>query len=200
MTSQSDQPSETKRVFSRTEAKLVLAVGSAWILTGIFKQSSLIDPVPLPLTYFAALVGFGSGALLIARVLNRSEGRLTRESTIAIFVLPFFALFFAVFLARTAYEELKFRGAQTISTFEEATVFDKDTKWRRSAGVTFGPNTRGIIVRIDEEVYSSLGPWSQPGGDCLLLEVQTGRDGVRRAIGPNFLEPALGVDSYRICK
>ncbi|HSG34769.1 MAG TPA: hypothetical protein VLA37_09550, partial [Sphingomonadaceae bacterium] len=110
------------------------------------------------------------------------------------------ALFFAIFLARTAYEELKFRGAQTTSTFEEATVFDKDTRWKRSAGVTFGPNTRDIFVRIDADVYSSLDPWRRPGRDCLLLEVQTGRDGVRRAIGPNFLEPALGIDSHRICK
>ena len=132
--------------------------------------------------------------------MNRSEGNLTGRSVLVIIVLPFLALFFATFLVRLAYEETKFRGAQTTSAFEKANVISKSSKWRRSARVNFGYSTRDIYVPINRQAHSRLEPWREPGRDCLVLQVQTGRDGVRRAIVPVFLEPPVGIDSYRLCE
>jgi hypothetical protein len=195
MSSLSEEFSESKRAFSPKEGKLLLAVGCAWLLMGIFKDSSLIDPIPLPLTLIAAPVGFGFGAWVSGRIIRRNAGNL-----VAIIAMPILALLFATFLARTTYEELKFRGAQTTSAMEMAKVLSKDSKWKRSAVVTFGNNTRDISVPINTQLYSSLEPWRKPGRDCLQLRVQTGRDGVRRVISPNLLASPLDLDHYQRCK
>jgi hypothetical protein len=166
------------------------------------RRHALIDPIPPALLAGSILVGAGIGTcagVLMAR-LPSPPGDDFRMG-IAIFFFPFLFAFGTAYQAYLAAELAHFYAYPVTRYEDNAKVIgmDRSRYGNRFAYVSLGPSLLDTQVRIDDAVYTKLDPWRAPGRDCLRVEVETGRNGVRRMVLPSAFDDPFGLGRLVPC-
>ena len=173
-------------------------------------RGALLDPISSGAQLTGVVVGVVVGvgiALALSAYLAWSGDKVLKgivgiQVAFSIFVLPFFGGFAGSYYARVVVEQSSFYSISPTHSEIKAEVTGKSAG--RGARPTLAtvrpyPGGRTLQVRIDNGLYRSLDPWRSPGRDCLTLDVETGRNGVRRAVLPNVFDDPLGLDSLGLC-
>lgn len=58
---------------------------------------------------------------------------------------------------------------------------------------------REIYVDVSDALYDHLEPVRHPGRDCIIIKVETGWRGIRRAVVPNVLDDPFDTTEYQRC-
>src|SRR5262249_1676508 len=144
--------------------------------------------------------GFAAGIYFVVRNQAALAAKGWRGN-VAVLVAPFLSLVLAAYLGRMGYEAIGFAGATPAAAEGRAPIIDTDLTRSGShiAVVTTGPGTRELRVNVTRDLYSRLDAYRHPGRDCLILTVQTGRYGIRRALLPTVLTRGVDVDRLVPC-
>ncbi len=190
---------DARAPISRGARIALLGVVLLAILVELLDRATLVDPIPLPLTFVSAAIGFAGGIWLGLRMrfpsymggFRRVLGRLTT---------PIFGAIIATFFVRVVVERAAFVGLRPTETFAEARV--ESAGLERNGGqfalVSFGPRTRSVYVEISPELFDRLEPFRASRHDCIMLPVQQGRFGVRRTMLPRrWFDKPIGEDHYK---
>jgi len=181
---------------------------SKWLLISIIvilgalitiNADGLVERVPLPYAITTSALGAGSGLYGVLRITPRLE-RQGWRGVVAMFVLPLFALFIGSWVGRYVYEVIAFVGVTPSEKAVLAPIVDM-TSGRSGprAIVKIDPASRELRVSVTHDLYAQLDTYRYPGRDCLILMVQTGRFGVRRALIPSLFSADVGLEKLRPC-
>ena len=187
----------------RKEAAIFVAVLVLLFTNMLLQRATLVDHLDPAINILSGIVGLAFGLWMAYRLSKMPSAQTGARRSIGLAVLPILIIFIGTSLARVATLELAFVGYDpAIQTVEaKVTDFRRGTKWPgRYASFKVDDNSREIEVKVTADLYDSLDPWRSPGRDCLIIQVQQGRGGLRRTVVPNlsFDEP-LGVEHYRRC-
>ena len=196
------QTTTPDRRLARTTRILVFVAIAIVFALGAGLRATLVDPIPLPMTFFAGAAGFGAGCWLIVKLMKIPSSQDRWKRTLGLIAMPIFGLLIGTFLARVAVEAVAFAGLDPPETPIQAHVENGGLGryGGQYAEVSFGPGTRSVYVEISSDLYDQLDPTRAPGRDCIVLAVQTGRLGLRRTMLPRrFFDDPIGEDHYRRC-
>lgn len=188
-----------KDPLKKRAAIVILALIAVGMVPFLFHRGALIDHILAVYTIGAALTGAVFGCFLSAWV-----GPLTlRESgfrgILLILAIPIIAIVIATFYARMVVETIAFTGVNATISELKAPITGKNAKWSASFDLAPEPGSRTMIVRVTSEAYAQAEPYRQPGRDCLLVKIETGRGGVRRMLVPNLLDASIEADRVVPC-
>jgi hypothetical protein len=168
-------------------------------------RGALVDPISPTLLLTGVGVGIAIGLVLSAFVAQSGTEAVEAVGGIrlilAIFALPIIAGFAGGYYARVAVELVHFSNYSPTHSEIQAEITDMD-HGRRSGPYAFVrpyPGARELKVRVSNAVYNRLDPRRSPGRDCLILPIETGRNGVKRAILPNAFDNSLGMNRLVRC-
>ena len=184
---------------SRGAGVALLGVALLATLIELLDRATLVDPIPLPLTFASAAIGFAGGIWLALGMrfpsyiggFRRALGRIT---------MPIFGAIVATFFVRVAVERVAFVGLSPTETLVEAHVESagQERNGGQFASVSFGPGTRSVNVEISPELFDQLLPFRASRQDCIMLSVQEGRFGLRRTMLPRrWFDKPISEDHYR---
>jgi hypothetical protein len=168
----------------------------------MLKRSTLVDPIDPRLRFLCGSAFFGLGAWWSWRLSKLKSAQPGWTRMAGLLAIPIFAIFIGTYFARAAVGFVAFAGLNPPVTTEEAHV--TDFRYGRYGGyfatASLGPGAREFEMKISSELYDALDPWRQPGRDCIVIRVQTGRAGIRRTMLPNLLfDEPISLDHYRNC-
>lgn len=165
---------------------------AAIILPMLFHRGALVDPIPFAFTALGAIVGFGLGVLANIRLAKFTPDSGYRK-VIGLCLVPIALLFAGTYYVRLAVETAAFLGfpATTSRVTTPVTGMGTSRKWP-TYWAHVQPGGRELEVKVSYELYSQLDPYRWPGRDCLSLEVETGRGGIRRTQLPALFDAGLG--------
>ncbi len=185
---------------SRRFAVISILAAAALFAPIFLHGNELIDHMPSIYTVLGAAIGFGVGVFIDYKA---AAGLLSRGARgyVAMTVPPLFGILIGTHYSRLIYEEAAF-----ISTKAEIRQMATPvTSFRHGRyGITWGyvipgDDARKLQIKITGDLYDRLDPYRHPGRDCLLMHIQTGRWGVRRAILPAPINHGVDVDDLRRC-
>ena len=177
----------------------LLAAATLALSPVVLHRTSLIDPIPPLHTMLAGMIGFGIGFCFAARIEAKHGAKSMRER-IGLLAIPIFMVPLATYYARLAHEAAAFANVASRPILIPARVTQKSHRgFIEWAWVQSGPGARQLQIRVSPEVHDALEPHRAPGRDCLLLDAEVGRRGMRRAHAPLFFEEGLGRDRLTSC-
>jgi hypothetical protein len=187
----------------KKQAAIFVAILALPFANMFLQRATLVDQLPIGVTVLSGFGGLAFGLWMSLRLSTMPSTQSETRRIIGLTAIPIFSIFIGTYLARTAAAELAFVGYNPAIQVVEATVTDfrRGSKWPgQYASFKVDHNSREIEVKVTPELHDSLDPWRSPGRDCLMIQVQRGRGGLRRTVLPNlsFDEP-LGVEHYRRC-
>jgi hypothetical protein len=169
------------------------------VADGLLHRGNLVTQIDHTGKTLVLIVGFAlGGALSLWVSLNRSKSLSAREA-LGLFGMPFLVMLLFSHVARRVVEIVNFTATNAILVRMDAAVISKSRS--RKMGITHAEilpyiGARTLTANVNEEVFERL----MPGRDCIMLNVETGRRGVRRTELPNILDEPLGIGSVVPCK
>ncbi len=175
----------------------------------LFHRGTLIDHIPAFWTGVGVVLGVVAGIGLVVTI-TRSRAimdRLRNATDFQRFRHAMGMLFLLIiggvvggYYARVAVEQNSFLGYDAKRSQLQAVV----TGISNGRGGPFAnlqpyAGARELQARIDDDLYSRLDPYRQPGRDCLILSVETGRGGVKRTLLPAAFDTRLGTERWVKC-
>jgi hypothetical protein len=124
---------------------------------------------------------------------------LSAREALGLLMIPFMTMLLFSYVARRIVEIASFTGANADLVRMDAAVISKSKsrKWgTMHAEILPYIGARTLTANVNEEVFENLAP----GRDCIMLNVETGRRGVRRTELPNIFDEPLGIGSVVPCK
>jgi hypothetical protein len=191
---QPERPSLSRRgkwIFGGTLAAIILPM--------LLHRGTLLDPIPFAYSVIGAALGFALGiAAVMFLVKFRSDDGF--RTWIGLGILPFMLLFAATYYVRLAVETVAFAGFPATVSHIAAPVTGMGTsrKWP-TYWAHVRPGGRELEVKVSYELYAQLDPYRSPGRDCLSLEVETGRGGIRRTEIPALFDAGIGEERLSPC-
>jgi uncharacterized membrane protein len=189
-----EHPSSSARKRTSWAVLLGLAVLVAPIQ---LHRGALLDPIPLPYTVLAAILGALLGLALALRVYPALVATQRIRGHVAVLALPVLGLLLATAYARLAVEMIAFAQSPVRQEVVAARVLDTGNLRLGGHEVSIRPGGRKLQVRISTALYDRLARSAAPL--CLRLDVQTGRGGVRRTMLPALLDAPWGTDRLTPC-
>lgn len=197
--------SEAKKQIFALRVTRLSAILSFGFAVGVlfFQRSQLVDPIPTFLTFLGAT----GGALLgcwCGYVLDTTTPTKNRpfHQAAGLLVIPILAIFVGTLLVRSLVVQSAFWGLDPTVVPTEFRVESSSRRCRYGAcfiNLRLTPESRLIRVSVDRSLKWKVGPARSFSGDCIKLDVQTGRWGYRRVNVPNIFDQPLGRGSYRRC-
>jgi hypothetical protein len=165
----------------------------------IFSKGALIDQVPLALQAAGLAIGtlpaFAVAAFSRA-LINEPPWQITKM----MLSLLIFGLFLGSYDARLAYEFAAFEnyparaGKMLFQITSSSSGRGGPMVYARAAD-----DARVLQLYSVRRLQENVGDVRTVGRDCLLLNIEVGRWGVRRAIVPRRLDPPVDLDRWRRC-
>jgi hypothetical protein len=177
---------------------LIIFVG-AWI-EPVFHRGTLIDPIPVGWKLTGIVLGILPVCLLVGFSPSPASGPSARKYCVTVLGLFVLGIIGASYYTRVAYEFAAFQSYPARHIALTAQV--------RSASCGRGgcfayieayEGARNLQVRVDDQLLDRLQPLRAPGRDCLKLDVEIGRRGVRRTSLPATFDTRLGIDRWVQC-
>lgn len=179
---------------------VVVILALAIIAPILFRRSELVDPIPFGITFFAALISFTAGIYIFVWLKRRSTVSMDFRNYIGMLALPFFCVFAGTYYARLFVETIAFLDVNAVHNQVVAPVVMKSGRRTFWASVVPDPTARTLQINVTEELYSRLDPYRSPGRDCIVIDVETGRRGIRRTQLPTAFDTGFGLDRLVSCQ
>jgi hypothetical protein len=164
-----------------------------------FHHGALLDPIPLGWSMATGTIGFTLGVYIDVLIGGQMIAKTPLRGLLALFIIPLYATAIGTYCGRLVFETVAFAGAPLQESAIRAPVIGKGTTKYGGHGATIRPGARDLNVRIDATLYGLLEPYRAPDTDCLLMDVQTNRDGVRRTELPAFFDTPWSEDRRVPC-
>ena len=183
----------------RAIALLTIFVFLSLLMASLLHGDELVDHLPLPYEIACGVLGLVVGLYFVVKAQDRFKAQGFR-GYLAVLVAPIIAVVLGTYVGRLAYETMGFAGAAVTDTRVDAPIIDMSSgRSGLHAIVTIGLGSREIRASVTRDLYDQLDAYRHPGRDCLVLTVQTGRYGMRRAVLPGLFEKAVDVDRLKKC-
>jgi len=195
----------------KTRAWIILAIFLGPLVVPVFHRGTLIDHLPAP--WFAIGIALGGLAgvamdVLIVRTkgandASADEGKsATNDLKLAgaLLMLPALGCMLGTYYARFVFEEAAFVNYTPKIVRISAGVASTATgRGGPRAYVLPYQGARELEVDITNALYAQLEPIRQPGRDCLALDIEIGRGGVKRTMLPAYFDSSFGTDHWQQC-
>ena len=184
----------------RRKALLIVGAGLALCTPLLMHGNQLIDPLPFGITMLSGAIGFAMGCLVISEM-GESYAEQGWRGYLAILGVPILTTVLGAYYGRLVFEAAEFVDFAPKRSMIVARVDDIGSGKSGGTWAYVEPSgpARRLQIEITPELYDRLDPIRKPGRDCLLLQVETGRSGYRRALLPSAIGPAIGVDTLKAC-
>ncbi len=188
---------------SKTTRWTIAMVFLGSLITPLFHQGTLIDHMPLPWYVVGTTLGV-LAAVWLDVLMARGKASLNELNDLklaaALLMLPVFGGVLGSYYARLAFEVIAFAGhaPKTVKISAAVTSVSNGRGGPRGYVLPY-PGARELQVDVTGDLYDQFDPYRQPGRDCLILDIEIGRGGVKRTMLPAMFDPSFGTEHWQQC-
>lgn len=186
---------------ARTRQWLIVVVMVAVAGEILLHRKALVYPLDEPWRSVAFAYGFIAAGFFIFTVRERMRPKGYRQ-VLGLFCLPFFAGLLTSYWARCLVEQYASLGFAPVERSTEfQIVSDLGCRHGCKIEVQLDQQAREITVPVTRQLEALLDVNRHPGRDCLVLPVETGREGFKLTRVPGLLfDQSIDVDALRPCQ